>query len=62
MAERTYTIRFEDGRFLVEVEPAVEGSEPVRRYDTHKAARGWGLGLKMVHGGRLVDLAEGGTP
>ena len=64
MSAPTITIRQVAGEELsyrVTVEPEPESVDMSGRFACHRAAYGFAAGLRMTHGGRILDLsADGG--
>lgn len=58
MADHRSFIRRSDAGFTVTVEPPLEGESFDGEYPTHKAAFGYAIGLRMVRGWAVVDLAS----
>lgn len=57
MADHRSVIRRADDGFTVTIEPALEGESFDGAYPSHKAAFGYAIGLRMVRGWPVVDLA-----
>jgi len=62
MSERQFIIEPRGAEFLLKIAPPISGLFSSRVFETHTAARGHALGLRLSYGGTVVDrVLEGGV-
>ena len=60
MSDRQFIIEPRGAEFLLRIVPPMSGLFSSRVFETHSAARGHALGLRLSYGGEIIDRALGG--
>ena len=62
MSDRQFIIEPRGTEFLLKIAPPISGLFSSRVFETHSAARGHALGLRLSYGGEIIDRALEGRP